>query len=412
MDRRIHWAWVIFSASFITTFAYSAVRMSYGILMPEMIVTLGITKAQAGVIFSSFFITYTVFAPLIGYLVDRVSARKLFTLFSVILAAGTFLMGKPVSFLQACLFFAIVGVGASAMWAPILSLVQRWFARRRGVILGCLSMSWTIAYALMGLVLPWIVAGYGWRACWSLLAILALALVPIHAIFFRTKPQDLNLKPWGEESLSRSDDSPSGVKPSLGYKALLKIPNLWLLGISYFFTAFTSYVINTFIVTYGTLELGFPYGRSAKLASAIAVTGIAGSILLPMLSDTFGRKRCLFLNNLLLALSIVLIPWAGKDWPALLATVSVFGIFYTSPWPIFAAAAGEFFPRGTTGSVLGFWTIFYGIGLILAPAVGGYLADRTGTFVYPFLLAAATGVLSALLLLWVKKPDSFPESSR
>ena len=80
MFKQIHWAWLIFFSCLITTFIYGSVRMSYSILMPEMIVALKISKSQAGAIASSFFFTYTILSPLSGFLVDRVSARKLITL--------------------------------------------------------------------------------------------------------------------------------------------------------------------------------------------------------------------------------------------------------------------------------------------------------------------------------------------
>jgi sugar phosphate permease len=53
MTSRIHWAWVILIVSFVTIFTNHSIRASYGILMPEMIVALKITKAQAGAIASS-----------------------------------------------------------------------------------------------------------------------------------------------------------------------------------------------------------------------------------------------------------------------------------------------------------------------------------------------------------------------
>jgi MFS family permease len=85
MKKRIHWAWVILIVSFITILTNISIRFSYGILMPEMITSLKITKTQAGVIASSFYLAYTIFSPLLGFLIDRVSARKLLTLFSFIL---------------------------------------------------------------------------------------------------------------------------------------------------------------------------------------------------------------------------------------------------------------------------------------------------------------------------------------
>lgn len=410
MKKRMHWAWLILIASFCTVFTNYSIRLSYGILMPEMIVALKITKAQAGAIASSFYLAYTLFSPLLGFLVDRVSARKLLTLFSFILGGGTFLMGKPVSLLQACLFFAMVGIGSSAMWTPVVTLVQRWFGvRRRGMVLGILSISYTIGYGIMGLILPPLVARFDWRTCWFILSVPAFALVLINGVLLRTKPQDLNLRPWGEDSSLAAENPSPAAKAGVRYGELLKIHSLWLVGISYFFIGFTAYVINTFIVTYGTMELGFPYAQSAKLASAIAFSGIIGVLVIPILSDSLGRKKCLILINFSLSLSILLIISAGSHWNALLTTVCIFGFFYAPAWPMYAAAAADFFPPEATGSVLGFWTIFYGLGLILAPILGGYIADLTGTFTRSFLLAAVAGALGTFFFSRIKRAGDMHE---
>lgn len=406
MSKQIHWAWFILTAAFVTVFTAYSIRLSYGILLPEMIVSLKITKAEAGLIASSFYLTYTLFSPLLGFLVDRFDARNLLVLFGLILAAGTFLMGKPQSLLQACLFFAIVGVGSAAMWTPVVTLVQRWFGvKRRGAVLGILSIGFAIGYGTMGLVLPPLVERYDWRTCWLILSGLAFALVPLNGILLRTKPQDMNLKPWGSESEFACERHPAKPNRGIPYRELLKLPSLWLAAISYFFIGFTSYIINLFIVTYGTLELKVPFAQAAQLASAIAFSGIIGALFIPMLSDSLGRKKCLILIHVSLTLSIMLIIGAGDHWWVLFFTVSLFGVFYAAAWPMYAAAAADFFPPEATGTVLGFWTIFYGLALILAPTLGGYLADLTGTFIWPFLLAAATGVLGAIFFSMVKKYD-------
>jgi sugar phosphate permease len=404
MSKRIHWAWFVLTAAFVTVFTAYSIRLSYGILLPEMIGSLKITKGEAGLIASSFYLTYTLFSPLLGFWVDRVDTRKLLVLFSLILAAGTFLMGKPQSLFQACLFFAVVGVGSAAMWTPVATVVQRWFGvKRRGTVLGVLSIGFAIGYGTMGLILPPLVARYDWRACWLFLAGLAFALVPLNGVLLKTRPEEINLKPWGNDP-DPVVESPSSIPHGgMSYRDLLRLPSLWLAAISYFFIGFTSYVVNLFIVTYGTMELKVPFAQAAQLASAIAFSGIIGGLLIPILSDSLGRKKCLLLIHGSLALSILLIIGAGSHWTALFLTVSVFGIFYAAAWPMYAAAAADFFPSGATGSVLGFWTIFYGIALVLAPTLGGYLADLTGTFVWPFLLAAATGVLGAIFFSLVKK---------
>lgn len=407
MIKHIHWAWVILFTSFATLFIHYSIRLGYGILMPEMILSLKITKAQAGTIASSFYLAYAIFSPILGFMMDRFNVRLLLAIFSCILATGTFLMGKPQTLSQACLSFFIVGVGASAMWVPVVTLVQRWFGTpRRGMALGILSISYAIGYGVMGLVLPPLVAGFGWQTCWFILAGFAFLLAPLNGILLRNRPQDLNLSPWGEEaSEPPRGDSSEGLKTKVPVRELLRSPSLWLAGASYFFIAFTAYLINIFIVTYGALELRFPFARAAHLASAIAFSGIVGAFFLLLLSDFIGRKKTLLIINASMTLSILLIVWAGNRWPALIMAVCIFGVFYAAAWPIYAAAAADFFPREATGSVIGFWTIFYGLALVLAPALGGYIADVTGTFIYSFLTGIISGCLSILFFLPVKKSD-------
>jgi len=406
MTKRIHWAWIILFASFATIFTNYSIRLGYGILMPEMIVSLKITKAQAGAIASSFYLAYTIFSPLLGFLIDRYSARKILVLFCLILGTGTFLMGTPVSLFQACLFFAIGGVGASAIWTPVVTLVQRWFAvKRRGMVLGILSTSSAIGFGVMGLVLPPLVARYDWRTCWLILSCFAFALVPLNGTLLRTKPQDLNLRPWGDEPDRLSVNPADDVKVGISYRELLKLRNLWLGSISYFSTSFSAYVIITFIVTYGTMELKFSFARASMLASAFAFSGFFGALFIPTLSDSLGRKKCLVLVCTVIALSILLIIWAGSNWVALFSTVCILGFFFQAAWPMYAAAAADFFPRGVTGSVLGFWTIFYGLGAILAPTLGGYMADLLGTFTKSFLMAAGTAALSGLFFSLINREE-------
>ena len=404
MTSRIHWAWVILSVSLATTFIHYSIRLGYGILMPEMILSLKISKAQAGAIYSSFFLAYTIFSPILGFMIDRFSARLLLGVFSALLAAGTFFMGMPQTLFQACLAFFLAGIGASAMWTPVVTLLLRWFGgKRRGLALGILSISSAMGYGIMGLVLPLLATGYGWRACWFLLGASAFLLVPLNGLLLRDRPRDLRLSPWGPTTDSGTTSPPGESKEGFAYRRILRMPSLYLAGISYFFIGLTAYLVNLFIVTYGALELKYSFSRAAQLASSIAFSGIAGALFLPALSDYIGRKKCLIIINAGMAASALLIIWAGNRWLALLAATSAFGIFYIAVWSVYAALAAEIFPAGATGSVIGFWTIFYGLSVVLAPAVGGYLADATGTFVYSFLTAAVSGGLATLFLLPIKK---------
>lgn len=192
-NQAIHWAWVILVICFINLFVNYGIRLGYSVVLPEMIRTLGFTRRQAGDIFNAYFLAYIILSLFAGNLTDRLGARKIIPMFGVVLGIGTLLMGTSTSFWQASLFFGIVGMGAAAMWTPIITLVQRWFAvKRRGMALGILSTGFGLGFASMGRLFPIIVAEWNWRYCWYFLGIAALIMVLVNIFLLRSKPEEIN----------------------------------------------------------------------------------------------------------------------------------------------------------------------------------------------------------------------------
>ena len=82
-------------ACFLIILIHYALRYSYGTLLPEMLPALSITKAQAGVIYFSYFVAYTFCSPILGFLSDRYDVRVILTLFVALMGGGAFLMAYP-----------------------------------------------------------------------------------------------------------------------------------------------------------------------------------------------------------------------------------------------------------------------------------------------------------------------------
>jgi len=405
---RIHWAWVVLGTSFITLFINYSVRIgAYPILLPEMIKDLHLTKAQAGLIKSAFAITYLIFAPIMGWLTDRVGGRKVISFFCLFLGGGTFLMGQAESLLASAVFFGIVGLGAAAMWVPSATLIQKWFGtNKRGLALGILNASAGAGFGLMGLFLPLIVSKYNWRFGWFILGIAGLFLFLLNGLLLRDRPEDMGLSPWGGKlGEARGKDFPKRAD----YLQVLKQSQFWIVGISYLLIAYASYALIDFIVTYGKMELNIPYGVASLFITVAAFTGIPGGILIMILSDSIGTKRSLGLTYILVSLSILFIVFSGNNVLLLIVGVAWFGVLYGGIFPLVAACARDHFPREITGTVLGLLTIFYGLGAMASPIVTGHLADVTGTFRWSFGLGACVSLLSGLLIGFLRKPKEFEE---
>ncbi len=89
----LHWAWVILAISFANLFVNYSVRLGYGVVLPEMIQNLGLTRTAGGSIYNAYLFAYILLTPLTGLLTDRFGARPVISACGVILSLGVLLMG-------------------------------------------------------------------------------------------------------------------------------------------------------------------------------------------------------------------------------------------------------------------------------------------------------------------------------
>ncbi|MEI9475450.1 MAG: MFS transporter [Deltaproteobacteria bacterium] len=377
-------------ACFSIIFVHYAIRYSYGTLLPEMLPSLSITKAQAGMIYSSYFIAYTALSPVLGLLSDRYDVRIILTLFVALMGGGAFLMAYPTSQLQASLFFGVAGVGCSACWAPVMALAQRWTTEsRRGMSLSFVDAGSSLGVMAAGGITPLIAVAYGWRAGWMSLGVLAFILAIVSFFLVQSYPR------------THSNPSPQDGERrrlvGITYKQLLSDTRFWLIGLAYLFTGFAIIVPFAFISTYAVQELSLPYDSATRLVTIIGVGGITGKVVLGPLSDKWGRIKILLISAILIAGGNLAIAYS-RGWMLMVFTF-IFGIGYGACWAMYAACASDFFSKQAAGGIIGLWTVYLGIGCMLSPILAGWVADATGTLMWSFLIAMAGGIASLLLLL-------------
>jgi sugar phosphate permease len=402
-EKGFHWAWIILAICFIDLFVNYAIRNGFGVTLPEMIRSLELNRTHGGIIFNFYFAAYICLTPLTGTLTDRFGARKVITLFCILLGIGTFLMGRAEGFWTACIFFALAGAGASAMWPPVVAVVQKWFApKRRGMALGLISIGPGLGYAIIGYVFPLLVNVSSWRLCWYVLGAAALMAVLLNGIFLRSGPEELGLTPWGERSTIPTDHYPEASIKKVRYGEVFRSSHFWIIGISYFFISWAIYTIMIFMIDYANVELGFAYEKASFFATIHGLSQLPGVLTIPILSDRIGRRLTLMGSNMLFALGILGIISSGTNLWGLYASIGILGIFYGATWPLYGACAGDYFKKEIIGTVFGAWTPFYGLGAISASFISGRIRDLTHSFHVAFYLAAVCAGVAAFLMLKVK----------
>lgn len=380
---------IIVAAFFTISIAYS-VRYGYGMLLPGMVGTMGISKAEAGVISSAYFCAYTAFSPILGALSDRVSARLLLTVFTGVLASATFAMAFVDTVESAAVVFALAGVGHAACWAPVVALVQKWVPdRRRGAALAVASTGSGIGIAVWSLWLPVVIGEASYREGWIQMGLFGFFVAALNMVLVN------NPRPRGAET---EKTGKPGKVSSTSYIDLLRSRNLWLVGLSYACIGFAVLVPLTFLGVYATEVLGLQISGSARFFTVIAGAALVGKLSLGVLSDRFRRLPVMMVCGLCITGGCLGVVDLSSLFMKYLS-VALFGIGFGAVWPVYAAAAVDFFPKKLAGAVIGLWTVFMGLGSVLSPILCGRTIDVSGAYVWAFHLGGFVALLSILFLL-------------
>jgi MFS family permease len=380
---------IIIAGFFTVSIAY-AIRYGYGMLLPEMLPALGISKIQAGLIFAAYFVVYTLATPILGVLTDRFNYRLILTLFTLVLSAGALLMACATHLWQACLFFSFAGLGHAACWAPVTALVQKWVPdHKRGTALSFVTMGVGLGIPLWGVLLPAIVDAAGWQAGWLGMGLFGLGVAVLNFSFVRN--------PIAETPAGGTMHDP---RPQFwaSYRDLFCNRAFWVIGTAYLLVGFNVLVPFTFLPVYAKESLGLPYAAATRFVAIIALCGIAGQLALGTLSDTIGRIRVMMLCGLIMGLACLTMALSPSPWILYVCT-GFYGLGYGAVWPVYGAAASDFFSKAHTGGIVGLWTVFLGVGSVVSPVLCGWTIDLTGGYTWALVLGLLSGLLSAIVLL-------------
>lgn len=394
----------IITAGFFTVFIAYAIRYGYGMLLPEMLPAFHITKTEAGVIYSSYFLAYTLFSPVVGFLSDRCNVRIILVAFTLMLGAGSVLMAFATSVLTASIYFTLAGIGHAACWGPVVAQVQKWVPNnRRGAALALTTMGSQSGIAFWSLLLPKILQNYNWQWGWICMGSFGLGVAALNYLLLP------NEKAIDADSVFVESKQVAVIGRDAGYLYLLKSDKLWFIGLAYMGVGFTVLVPTTFFCVYATSELNLPYAVATANITVIAGFGMIGKLVLGFFSDKWGRIPVMIFCGLLMGCGC----WgmaATRNLMWLYVFSGIYGLGFGAVWPVYAAAAPDFFNKDAAGSVIGLWTVFLGVGSIFSPVLCGWAIDTSGTYTRAFIMGMIVSLSSTLFLVPVLKSSPVPSA--
>jgi len=413
-EGRLHYGWVVVFMGLLTTIAaHGFGRMSYTIILPAMKDGLGFNYTQLGLLGTGNFIGYLTMAIIGGFLAARFGTRIVITLALVLMGVTMILTGLAQSFGFAFAMRLLTGLGNGASYVPAMALGSAWFTiRQRGFATGIVSAGIGVGTLISGLVVPPILSAFGasgWRFSWYILGGAVLLISGIVYQFVRSNPAEKGLRQVGEEHIEAAQPVSSDPDPAKSPKltdtiaGVVKMGSVWYLGVVYFFYGLSYIIYMVFFAAYLVKEIGLNQEWAGGLWALVGGLSIFCGVIWGKISDLLGRSRGAALAYLVLGISYIIYALIKLKFGFYLSAI-LFGLTAWSIPTIMAAAAGDFVGPRLAPAGLGFITLFFGIGQALGPALGGYLADVSGSFTLPFLIAGFISLTGMLLSFYLKKP--------
>ena len=415
-EGKLHYGWVVIFMGLLTTIAaHGFGRMSYTIILPAMKDGLSFNYTQLGLLGTGNFIGYLTMAIVGGFLAARFGTRIVITAGLVLMGITMILTGLAKSFEFAFTMRLLTGIGNGAAFVPAMALGSAWFTmKKRGFATGIVSAGIGAGTLISGLTVPPILSAFGahgWRFSWYILGGAVLLISGVVFQFVRSNPQEKGLDPVGSkksgaaQSDAAAPENVSAPKWTVTVKTIVKMGSVWYLGVVYFFFGLSYIIYMVFFAAYLVKEMGLSQEWAGGLWALVGGLSIFCGVIWGKISDLLGRSRGAALAYLVLGLSYILYALIKVPFGFYLSAI-LFGLTAWSIPTIMAAAAGDFVGPRLAPAGLGFITLFFGIGQALGPALGGYLADVSGSFTLPFLIAGVISLIGMVLSLYLKKPST------
>jgi predicted MFS family arabinose efflux permease len=358
--------------------AQSFGRFSYALLLPAIDRDLLGSYAVAGLVG-----TANVAAYLTGTLVVSALARR--SRPAVLIQAGLALSTVGLGLLTIAgnaawlaVGLGLTGIGGALIWVPAPGLAGSVVRpSRRGAAIG-VAGSGIGGGIVFASALAAVLHGSGGDATWRTVYLVetgvALLTLVLCVLLLRPAPHRDDAAPVRSGALRRV---PGWRGLAGGYAAY---------GLAY--SIYTSY-----LVTALEDDAGFSPGHASAVYTLVGVALVAGGVVLGPLSDRWGRGRTLLLGYVAMSASILLVPVGSEPLASLSALL--FGAMMSGlPAVIAAHLADVLTPREFAGA-FGRCTLAFGVAQLCGPPLGGVLAESTGSFLLPFVLAAAVAAVGA-----------------
>ncbi len=403
--------------AFLTMLVSSAALGLPGAFLKPLSREFGWTTADISSALAVRFMLYGLMGPFAAVMMERYGLRRVVCSALLLVAGGVIMATRMTGLWQLVLSWGVVLGFGSGLTALVMgaTVANRWFERRRGLVLGLLTASSATGQLIFLPLASYLIVHYGWRVAITPVFIACMSVAGLAFLFLQDRPSALGLSPYGAETGPLPATMPaqraSFFEPLRVLMDASRTLTFWVLFGTFFVCGLST---NGLIQTH-FISLCGDYGLAAvPAASVLAMIGgfdFVGTIASGWLSDRFDNRKLLFWYYGLRGISLLWLPHSDFSFYGL----SVFAMFYGLDWvatvpPTVKLASASF---GKERGAMIFGWVFAGHQLGGAVAAYGAGLSRTLLLTYtPALYAAGIACILAACGVFLIRRRATPTGLR
>lgn len=169
--------WVVFAVIGLIYFLVYFHRVSTSVIATDLLAALNTTATALGFMSSMYFYIYALDQPIVGYLADRIGARRVIAYWSMTAAAGCFIFAMAPSIGWATTGRALIGFGVGGVYVPTVKALSQWFSEKAFTsMVGLLMSVGNVGAVVATTPLAWAADAWGWRPTFFLIGGVSLVM--------------------------------------------------------------------------------------------------------------------------------------------------------------------------------------------------------------------------------------------
>ncbi|MGZ9816986.1 MFS transporter [Peribacillus simplex] len=357
---------------------------------------LNLTSDKAGLILSSFFLSYAIMQFVGGYLADKWGVKKVLTGAITIWSIATILTGmaRSSSTLIASRFLLGVGEGAfpaSASVAIVDNFQKQTRARAKSVI----SAGASVGFAVGSVAVTLLLTSIGWNWMFFVFGVIGILLAVIFWFVLKSTEE-------------KKDTQKVKKQNKVPIKSLLKLPLIWKLMIAAFFTNVVFWGLQSWLPSYWVKVKGMDMVSMGVYSSIPYILGFISFLVSGWVLDKFmvGREKYMFIIGAFFSAIFIYLMFNTQSIPLAFTYLSLSNVFLNAMNITVFVLPLKHISEDSVGTATGIINTGAQIGSILTPTIMGFLInafDQNYNVAFMFLIASALAVLIVGITINTKK---------